>query len=125
MCETNLNDEKLVLVVDDDSSARESMAEILDAKGYSVLQAENGQKALDVLKKTPHFPCLVLLDLAMPVMDGREFLEHRAEDPILRHIPVVVVSGNTRSDEPLEGVVVYLRKPVSVDRLIDVIDQHC
>ena len=125
MCQADLNDEKLVLVVDDDSSARESMAEILDAKGYSVLQAENGQKALDVLKKTPHFPCVVLLDLAMPVMGGREFLERRARDPILRDIPVVVVSGNTMSDEPLEGIAAYLGKPVSIDRLIDVIQLHC
>jgi FixJ family two-component response regulator len=58
MCDANSSDEKLVLVVDDDSSARESMAEIQDAK-------------------TPHFPCLVLLDLATPVMDGRGFLELR------------------------------------------------
>jgi CheY-like chemotaxis protein len=125
MCQANFNDEKLVLVVDDDSSARKSMAEILDAKGYRVLQAENGQKALDVLKKTPHFPCVVLLDLAMPVMGGREFLERRAGDPILRDIPVVVVSGNTISDEPLEGIAAYLSKPVCIDRLIDVIQLHC
>jgi CheY-like chemotaxis protein len=125
MCHANLSDEKLVLVVDDDSSARESMAEVLDAKGYCVLQAQNGQRALDVLKKTPHFPCLVLLDLAMPVMDGREFLERRARDPILRDIPVVVVSGNTRSDEPPEGICAYLCKPVNVDRLIEVIEHHC
>jgi len=125
MSHADLSNEKLVLVVDDDSSARESMAEILDAKGFCVLQAENGQKALDVLKKTPRFPCLVLLDLAMPVMGGREFLERRARDPILRNIPVVVVSGNTMSDEPLEGIAAYLGKPVSVDRLIDVIQLHC
>ena len=49
MCHADLSNEKLVLVVDDDSSARESMAEILDAKGFCVLQAENGQKALDQL----------------------------------------------------------------------------
>jgi CheY-like chemotaxis protein len=73
----------------------------------------------------PHFPCLVVLDLAMPVMDGRGFLKLRAQDPILRDIPVVVVSGNSQSGEPLEGIEAYLRKPVDVDRLIDVIDQHC
>jgi CheY-like chemotaxis protein len=125
MCDFNLSDEKLVLVVDDDSYARESMVEILDAKGYCVLQAENGQMALDVLKTTPHFPCLVLLDLAMPVMDGRGFLKHQAQDAILRDIPVVVISGNARTDEPLNGICAYLCKPVNVDRLIEVIDQHC
>jgi CheY-like chemotaxis protein len=50
--------EKLVLVVDDDRSMRESLAGLLDVKGYSVLKAENGQKALDVLEKAPRFPCV-------------------------------------------------------------------
>jgi CheY-like chemotaxis protein len=118
-------DEKLVLVVDDDFLVRETVSDLLDAKGYVVLQAENGQNALDLLKKTPHLPCLVVLDLAMPIMDGRRFLELRAQDPILRDIPVVVMSGNPPSLKPLEGIDAYLRKPVSVDRLIDVIDQHC
>jgi CheY-like chemotaxis protein len=114
-----------VLLVDDDPLGRESLSELLDAKGYSVLEAENGQTALEVLKKTLHFPCLIVLDLAMPVMDGREFLKLRAVNPILREIPVVVVSGNTPSGEPLVGIHAYLRKPVKVDRLIEVIDQHC
>jgi len=120
-----LIDEKLVLLVDDDPLGRESLSELLDAKGYSVLEAENGQTALEVLKKTLHFPCLIVLDLAMPVMDGREFLKLRAVDPILREIPVVVVSGNTPSGELLVGIDAYLRKPVKVDRLIELIDQHC
>jgi CheY-like chemotaxis protein len=101
------------------------MAEVLEAKGYCVLQAENGQRALDALKKTPHFPCLVLLDLAMPVMGGREFLERRSQDAILQDIPVAVVSGNARTDEPPEGICAFLCKPVNVDRLIEVIEQHC
>jgi CheY-like chemotaxis protein len=119
------NDEKLVLAVDDDPSVRESMSILIDAKSYSVLQAENGQKALDVLKQTPHSPCLVVLERAMPIMDGRGFLKLRAQDPILRDIPVVVVSGNAQAKNPLDGIDVYLRKPVNVDRLIDIIDQHC
>jgi CheY-like chemotaxis protein len=125
MPNSKLTDEKLVLLVDDDPLGRESLSELLDAKGYSVLEAENGQTALEVLKKTPYFPCLIVLDLTMPVMDGREFLKLRAVDPILRDIPVVVVSGNMPSGEPLVGIDAYLRNPVKVDRLIEVIDQHC
>ena len=53
---TKVNDVTLVLLVDDDSSVRESVAEMLAAKGYFILQAENGQDGLDLLKKTPHFP---------------------------------------------------------------------
>jgi CheY-like chemotaxis protein len=124
MSNSTLNDEKLVLLVDDDSFVRQSMSELLEARGCSVLQAENGQEALDVLKKAPRFPCLVVLDLAMPVMDGRRFLKLRAQDPILRDIPVLVVSGNMQSGEPLEGIDAYLCKPVNVECLIDIIDQH-
>jgi CheY-like chemotaxis protein len=118
-------DDRLVLVVDDDSVNRESISELLDIKGYSVLQAENGQRALDILKKNSQFPCLVVLDMAMPIMDGRGFLKRRAHDPALRHIPVVIVSGNVPTGAPIQGIDAYFRKPVNVDRLIEVIDQHC
>jgi CheY-like chemotaxis protein len=116
--------EKFVLLVDDDIDVREGFSDLLQAKSYTVLQAENGQKALEVLKKNPRLPCLVVLDLSMPVMDGRGFLKLCASDPILRDIPVVVVSGNMESGAPLEGIVAYLRKPVNVDCLLEIIDQH-
>jgi CheY-like chemotaxis protein len=116
--------EEAVLLVDDDPDIRESLSELLDANGYEVLQAENGQIALDVLKKTPRFPCVVVLDLSMPVLDGREFLKLRASDPILRGIPVVVVSGSNQPDEPLEGIDEFLRKPVKIERLMEIIDQY-
>ena len=116
--------EKLVLVVDDDPSMRESLSSLLGVEGYSVLEADNGQKALEALEKAAHFPCLILLDLAMPVMDGRGFLKLRAKDPMLRQIPVVVVSGNPPSGEPLNGIDAYLEKPVRFDRLIAIVDHH-
>lgn len=120
-----LDDEKLVLVVDDDSSARQVLCKLLDARGYSALQAENGQTAIQLLKKMPHLPCWIVLDLAMPVMDGAGFLNVRAQDPILRNIPVIVVSGNMRSDKSLNGIDAYLCKPVNVSRLLEILDQRC
>jgi CheY-like chemotaxis protein len=65
---------------------------------------------------------VILLDLVMPVMDGRQFLRLRAEDPALRQIPVVVISGSPRSGEPLDGIDSYMRKPVDVDRLLEAIN---
>ena len=113
-----------ILVVDDDSLVRESISLFLDAKGYSVLEAENGQEALEVLKTAPRFPCLVMLDLLMPILDGQQFLTQRGQDPVLRDIPVIVVSGNDKSDLPLEGVAAYLKKPINPDHLIEIIDRH-
>jgi CheY-like chemotaxis protein len=113
-----------VLLVDDDRDIRETLSELLDACGYVVLQAENGQIALDVLKTTPRFPRVVLLDLSMPVLDGREFLRLRASDPILREIPVVVVSGSNQPVEPLPGIDEYLRKPVKFEQLMEIINHY-
>jgi CheY-like chemotaxis protein len=60
----------------------------------------------------------------MPVLDGREFLRRRASDPILRSIPVVVVSGSNQPADPIEGIDGYLRKPVKFERLIEVIEHY-
>jgi len=117
--------EKPVLVVDDDAAGREALAGLLDVMGYPVLMAENGQKAFEVLNKTSLSPCVILLDLRMPVMDGRAFLERRATDTELRRIPVVVMSGNPPSREPFPGPYTYLRKPLVIDRLIEALSQHC
>ena len=114
-----------VLVVDDDPEIRESLTELLDQKGYSVLQAENGRKALDMLKEVQRSPCMVVLDLAMPVLDGHEFLRHRAEDPVLRHIPVVVVSANPAPIQPLDGIEAYMQKPIEPDHLLEIIRKTC
>jgi CheY-like chemotaxis protein len=94
-------------------------------KGYSVLEAANGQMALEVLTKTPTSPCVILLDLAMPVLDGRGFLKHRAADPALRQIPVAVVSASPEPVVSLNGVDTFLQKPIGFDRLIAVIEHHC
>jgi CheY-like chemotaxis protein len=117
--------DKMILVVDDDPSVRRSTSRLLKTHGFSVMQAENGQMALEALKQMRSFPCLVVLDMAMPVMDGRGFLKLRAQDPLLRDIPVVVVSGSPQSGEPLEGISAYLCKPLNGDHLINLIHQHC
>jgi two-component system, chemotaxis family, chemotaxis protein CheY len=119
-----MSDKRLVLVVDDNLDTRESMADILDLRGYSAVQAENGQNALEILRTMLHFPCLILPDLAMPIMDGHEFLKLRARDPILSDIPVVVVSGSLQSGGALEGVVAYLCKPVDIVRLVRIVEQY-
>jgi CheY-like chemotaxis protein len=114
-------DEKLVLVVDDDRDVRESLSNLLAVEGYSVLEADNGQNALELLECGSHFPRMILLDLAMPVMDGRRFLELRTAEPMLRHIPVVVISGNSQSVQSLDGIDTYFRKPMDVGRLLAII----
>jgi len=78
-----------------------------------MLEARNDREAIEVLLKAERLPRLILLDLAMPILDGGGFLKWRETDPIVTEIPVIVVSGSSLF-VPLEGVDAFLRKPVEV-----------
>jgi len=82
-----------VLVVDDDPDSRTLMAHLLSSEGYQVTTASNGHDALNQLSAVT--PSVILLDLEMPVMDGRGFRQHqlRMRGP-LRSVPVIVCSGS-------------------------------
>ncbi len=111
-----------ILVVDDDQDIREAVAEVLAGEGYSTRTAGNGQEALAVLSGLER-PCLVLLDLMMPVMDGYEVLARLRENPVWRGFPVVVCTAS-RSTAP-EGASGILRKPFEVDELLSLVGGHC
>lgn len=118
-------EERLILVVDDDHAIRESLTELLEDEGYSVAVAANGEQALDQLRR-PAVPCLILLDLMMPVMDGFEFMGRKAADPSLAGIPVVVITaaGPAGRAGALSAQRV-LAKPVKLDTLMDTVKQYC
>src|SRR5262245_55690503 len=95
-------DSGVVLVVEDEQESRETLRELLELEGYVVETAVNGQEALDKLKHVD--PCLILLDLFMPVMDGWQFLDRLSADGRLSRIKVVVTTSaaeNTPSDVPV------------------------
>ena len=73
-----------VLVIDDDADIRDSIGDILELRGYRVARAANGREALERLKSGPP-PCVILLDLMMPVLNGWEFREQQSRDAYLRH----------------------------------------
>jgi CheY-like chemotaxis protein len=82
----------LVLVVEDEPEAAELLQSILERRGCEVIVARDGGRALEITRELPQ-PDLVLLDLELPVLDGRKLLEVMRSDPSLSGIPVVVVSG--------------------------------
>ncbi len=84
-----------ILVVDDDKDIRESLVEILEEHGCHAVGAANGREAMEVLRGRPHADstCLILLDLMMPVMDGRTFREEQLKRDELAGIPVVLISA--------------------------------
>jgi len=80
-----------ILVVDDDSMNREMLSRRLRKMGYKVREADNGNHALDELKQRPFD--LVLLDIIMPELDGFRTLEFMKKDPMLRHVPVIMLTA--------------------------------
>lgn len=118
--------QRVLYVVDDDVAIRETRADLLRDEGYTVITAANGQEALDQLRHGSGPPCLIILDLMMPIMSGDEFYREKQLDPQLAEIPVVVISadGNlARKASSLGGQ--YLAKPVRLDVVIDTVERHC
>ncbi|HWA41442.1 MAG TPA: ATP-binding protein, partial [Gemmatimonadales bacterium] len=92
----------LVLIVDDDVHTRQLLSALLAAEGYRFATAREGRDALTLLAHEQ--PRLILLDLKMPVMNGREFLRALRGDPRYAGIPVVVVTSLDPDDPELEGI---------------------
>jgi CheY-like chemotaxis protein len=111
-----------VLLVEDDDELRESMRELLEGNGYTVVAASDGQEALDALARVEHL-CVVLLDLLMPRMNGWDFFEKLRERPELTGVPVIVQSS-APSRAPA-GVTRVLKKPVEPELLVSVVRQYC
>jgi CheY-like chemotaxis protein len=105
---------KSILLVEDDALTRGAMKTVLEWEGYQVHCAANGQEALDLLREGER-PALILLDLKMPVLDGREFREHQKRDPDLAAIPVLAISGADASSLDAVGQV---RKPFEPKELL-------
>jgi CheY-like chemotaxis protein len=106
-----------VLVVDDNDTDREAMAELLRREGFTVVTANDGRDALE----NPAHPNLVLLDMVMPSgFDGWFFLGQRRHHAVAE-VPVVIVTGLAGVDESWAsslGVQGFIKKPLDVDRLM-------
>ncbi len=111
-----------VLVVEDDQDIREAIGEILEHEGYETALAENGQHALQLLGDLPR-PCLLLVDLIMPRMDGWQLMGALSRDDRLATIPVVVLSSFPKVDPvpPFRLV----KKPVDFEILLQIVRDHC
>ena len=114
--------EKEILIVDDEADFVASLVELLVDEGFSVRTAANGREALEHMDSGPP-PCLVILDLRMPVMTGNEVYAAMRERPDLASIPVLVSSSSEASQVPAGAL--YMRKPINPDRMLDVIRQFC
>ena len=110
-----------VLVVDDDPDLLDVTSFVIETEGMAVETARNGEQALALLG-TGRLPALVLLDLMMPVMNGWEFLAAVANDPLLKVIPVVVLTAAEHVQVP--GALEVLSKPMDLKELLRVVERY-
>jgi CheY-like chemotaxis protein len=108
----------LVLVVDDNPEAQETLRENLEPAGYEVLVAPNGREALALLADQTA-PQLLIVDLLMPVMGGLELVEVLRSYRRLAQIPVLLVSGIDCPDDVRVGRARFLRKPIRRAELLE------
>lgn len=112
-----------ILVVDDDSTIRETVAEALQLDGFNVETARNGAEALAAVRVRP--PSGILLDLMMPIMDGWQFLERCRASQLCNGVPVVVMSAYSKLPEEASrlGVKGCIAKPFDLDVLLGAIER--
>jgi CheY-like chemotaxis protein len=114
-----------VVVVDDDRDIRYALAEVLSAEGYPVRLATNGQEGLASIRELGLDRCLVLLDMAMPTMNGEELLAILRDEGHLPALPVVVLSASKPTFAATAGARLCLHKPIDLDVLLRVLERLC
>lgn len=112
-----------ILVVDDDPGIRNALTSVLEEEGYCTIEASNGREALQHLNEGLQ-PCLILLDLMMPVMSGWDFLDERANSASLSAVPVVVISASPTGSHAgrTRGCIT---KPLGIVQLLAVVEREC
>ncbi|MBI4913455.1 MAG: response regulator [Acidobacteria bacterium] len=110
-----------ILTVDDSSTIRKIVGQVAAVLGYELLEAEDGQMALDTLETHSAEVALIILDVNMPVMDGETALHRIKGDPRFQHIPVMMLTTESEGTRVLgfiqAGAANYLMKPFSDDDL--------
>jgi CheY-like chemotaxis protein len=113
-----------VLVVDDDDDIREAIVALLEDAGHRVVGAANGRQALEILQKHGP-PCVILLDLMMPVMNGAEFRTRQLADPQIADVPVVVITAAGRQELGTVPADATLTKPIRAENLFTAVERYC
>lgn len=114
-----------ILLIDDDRDVRESMKSVLEIQGYHVVTAVNGLEGVEKLKALDKLPCVILLDLMMPDVNGWQFLDMQSADPKLRDVPVVICSAYMETAKSIRTVDGFIPKPVQLNSLLGAVKAFC
>jgi len=109
-----------VLIVDDDEHIRETLSELVEMAGCKARGATNGAEALEIL--AAGLPCLIILDLLMPVMSGPELVEAMRKVPAFAEVPIVI---STSAPDRAPAGLPIIPKPIDIDRVLDWLNRAC
>ena len=111
--------DKILLVIEDDPDFSRILSDLAHEKGFKCLRAGDGRNGLELAQR--YRPAAVMLDVALPQIDGWSVIEHLKDDPETRHIPVHMMSGNEYgADARRRGAIGYSLKPVSMADISEV-----
>lgn len=121
MSRKSTSNPKKLLVVDDDPNLILLVKDFLEFKGYQVLTADNGRKALQIVQQEESLD-MIICDIMMPEMDGYAFVEELRQEPSTKWIPVMVLSAKGQSPDRIKGLNigadVYMVKPFEPEELL-------
>ncbi|HAZ14720.1 MAG: hypothetical protein A2X86_12740 [Bdellovibrionales bacterium GWA2_49_15] len=112
-----------ILIVEDDAGIRDVLRYALELEGYKVVVAINGQDGLEQLAKMQS-PCLILLDLMMPVMNGWQFMERLGHDMVLATIPVILITAFSEQGKELKSKGI-IKKPIDLEIFLQAVKKWC
>ena len=112
---------KKVLVVDDEPVVRAVVRDVLCEEGYAVVEAPDGHTMLEILARED--PDLVLMDVMMPGVDGREAYRILRSRENMPDVPVVMMSAAVQADRVDPSIAAFLQKPFDLDRLMKTVEQ--
>jgi CheY-like chemotaxis protein len=114
--------QKHVLIVEDDGDIRENLRDLFESENYIVSEAENGLSALQLLKEGKLVPNIILLDLMMPVMDGRTFIGEIYNLPNFNNVPIIVISAAV---EKIDGkIAAFMKKPLDIEEVLNAVEKY-
>jgi CheY-like chemotaxis protein len=111
-------------VVDDDNDLRELLVEALRETGHDAVGLSNALDALEYVGNHG-IPMLVIMDLTMPVMDGRQFLSERRKWAVMREVPLIVLTANAYPDVSGLGASEVVQKPFDPEKFLRLVDKYC
>ena len=114
-----------MLVVEDEGPIRDTLVDALESEGHMVRAAENGREGLRILNESATAPCMMFLDLMMPIVTGWQMLAALKQEGRLYDQPIIVLSAAAHAEPTLPPGIGFLAKPFDLTKILDAVENVC